>query len=178
MNVTTIVHIIGTLALLAILFTIILYTSIRTNSLIYENEKKTLQGIVNSISYQVLTMFMIETNTSISPSYPLEAVYNRKYNVLIANGGRISEIYRHVTGLNTTYIYILAIDPVNNVYAYTVLLMNSSEKPIYIQEFVNSRSCSGNGNITFSSETIVYIWKHVYINYIVMSCELKGLKTK
>lgn len=178
MNVSTIVHIIGSLALITVLFTVILYTSIRTNSLIYENEKKTLQNIVNSLSYQILTMYIVETNNSVFPNYPLEALYGRKYNVIIANGGKINELYKHITGLNTSYIYVLAIDPGNNNYAYAVLLMNSSDKPVYIKEFTSGRSCSSNGYILFSSETIVYIWKYEYINYISMSCELKGLKTK
>lgn len=177
MNVSTIVHIIGTLALVVILFTTMLYTSIRTSILINENQRRTLQSIVNSISYQILTAFVIETNTSVFLNYPVESLYGRQYNILIASGSKLSELYRYITGLNTTSIYVLAIDPGSNSYAYTELLRNSSDKPIYIQEHVKGRSCSGDGYMLFSSNTIVYIWKYDYINYIVFSCELKELKS-
>lgn len=176
MNTAIVIHLIGTLALISILFTTILYTSIRMNQLRYENERRILQSIANSLTYQILTVFMVETNNSISPNYPVVAIYDRGFNIVIASGGKINELYRVVSGLNNSYIYVLVIDQDNQVYAYRELLPNSSNRPIYIREFLDGRSCSSNNTILFSSNTIVYIWKYEYDYNIVLSCELKGLK--
>lgn len=178
MNVTSVVHVVGTIALIIILFTTILYTSVRTNSLIYENERKTLQRISNSIAYQALNALVVETNTSVLLNYPVEAVYGRAYNVIISSGSRIMSMFGHVKGLNPTYVYVLAIDPQSLSYAYTILYRNVSERPLRIVEHVGGRSCSSRGLILFSSETITYILKYEYRDYVEMRCELRGLKAR
>jgi len=171
------IHVIGTMALIAVLFATILYTSIRTNTLIYENEKKTLERIARSIAYQILLAIMVKSDNSVLLNYPVEALYGRAYDVIIASGGRIRERYSFISGLSDKYIYVVAVDPVSRAYAYTVLVENTSSTPILIVESREGRSCSWSGVMLFSSGAIVYVKKTEASNQILLSCELKGVKT-
>jgi len=171
------IHVIGTVALLAALFSTILYTAIRTNTLIYENERKTLERIANSIAYQVLLAIMVKSNTSILLNYPVEGMYGRPYDVVIASGNIVSEKYSFIKGLSSEYVYVVVVDSATNAYAYAVLAENTTATPIHIVESGSERSCSWPGYMLFSSGAVVYVVKAEVNGRILLSCELKGVKT-
>lgn len=163
---TIIIHIIGFTALIAVLAIVISYIGYTTYSLIIDNEKKNFKKITDSLALQLRYVLGVETNISIVLRYPIEAIYNREYNLIIGSGEAIMDKYSFITGLDPNTIYVVAVDLASKVYSYTTIVENSSTKPIILSE---------NPKI-FGSTTITVVEKIDMGNYIYLDLEIKGVK--
>ncbi len=159
---TTIVHIIGFTALIVVLATVIGYVGYNTQLLIIENERKNFEKITEALALQLRYLFEVNTNMSIMLRYPLEVIYNREYNIIIGSGEAITKTYSFVTGLDSNTLYVVAVDFTSQVYTFSPITVNSTSKPIILNE---------NPKI-FGSTTITVIEKidtgnHIYLNIVI-----------
>ncbi len=164
---TIVVHLVGFAALIAVLATVIGYVGFTTYSLIAENEEKNFEKIVDSLALQLRYLMKINTNFSMVLRYPVEVIYNRRYNILIGSGEAITRDYPFITGLSNDTIYVVAVDLSNGRYAYSEIVVNATTKPLILNE---------NPKI-FGSGTITVVEKIVYDDYVYLNIVVKGVRT-
>ncbi len=163
---TVIVHVIGFSALLAVLATVMGYVSFTTYNLIKENEEENLAKIADSVSLQLRYLLKVNTNFSITLRYPLEAIYNRQYNILIGSGKAIMDEYGFISGLDNDTLYVVVVDLSNNRYASSAVAKNSTYLPLILSE---------NPKI-FGSTTITVVEKKIYSDHIELNIVIRGVR--
>ena len=163
---TTIVHIIGFTALIAVLATVIGYVGYNTQLLITKNEEKNFEKITEAVALQLRYLFEINTNISIVLRYPVEVIYNREYNIIIGSGEAITSTYSFITGLDSNTLYVVAVDFTSHAYTFSPIAQNFTSKPIILNE---------NPKI-FGSTTITVVEKIDTGNYVYLNIVIKGVR--
>lgn len=163
-----VVHVIGFTVFILILSIVIGYVFFKTYELIVSNERKTLETIAHSISLQIQYVLWLNTNITISLRYPLESIYGRMYNVEIGSGLMLKEKHGFLKdhNLRDNAIYVLAISVDNRAYGYSIVVSNSTSKPIYLSK----------NPVVFSSGTITVVEKTDYLTRIQMNIYIKGVR--
>lgn len=157
---SAIIHVIGTTSLIAVLTIIMIYVSTTTHLTLVENEEKNLQKIADSITLQILYVLQVDTNISLRLQYPVEAISNHKYNIYIGSGASLTGI---ISGqLDPDTIYVVLKDPSNNVYAYSLVVKNSTSRPIILR----------NNPIVFGSTTATIIVKTLTPTSIILEARV------
>lgn len=128
---SAVIHVIGTTSLIVVLTIVMIYVSTMTYITLVENEKKNLQKIADSITLQILYMLQVDTNISLRLQYPVEAISDHKYNIYIGSGSSLEPVIGEP--LDPDAIYVVLKDPSNNVYAYSLVVENSTSRPIIIR---------------------------------------------
>ncbi len=166
---TTIVHVIGTATLLAILTMVSLYVSTETNTMIYTNIKRNLQNSAEVIALQVKYLLYANTNISQILDYPLEVAYNTYYNIYIGTGEVLNSKLTVLPQLLATGLYVVAITPDEKIYGYSMILNTTTlyGKPIVLSS----------NPIIFGSSTITKLNITHTTDEIIVEYEIMGYKT-
>ncbi len=113
------VHVIGTVALITILVTIIHFTSSVTTITMYYNDKNMLETIAESIYLQLKYALKTKTNLSIILDYPIEISSGKEYNLVFGYASAINNTYHIFSNTTNPFsIYVLAITLDGSVYGY------------------------------------------------------------
>ncbi len=155
---TAIVHVIGTATFVVILLFIIAHTRIMMDITTYNIEKNALENIANSISYQILYMISQNTNITYSVYHPVMLNSKTGYNIIIATATGLESQYTQISGLNTSYLYLMVATPSGiphvikqvcplNYYGKTIVL---AEDPIMISSTIDFKL-----NITVINNEII-----------------------
>jgi hypothetical protein len=161
----TIIHVIGTATLIAVLIIISSYIFTSTQITIRDNERKNLEKIVDSLRLQLIYLLKINTNISLRLMYPLYAIYDHEYNIYVGSGYALMNTLS-ILGeeLDPNGIYVVAVDPSNNVYSYAYLVENATTKPIILSR----------NPVVFGSSLIVYAVKTLTPNNIYLDFRIEG----
>ncbi len=115
-----ITHVIGITALIAITVIIIMYVGFMTQAMMYENVHRNLEYVSQSIAMQLLYAITSDTNMTIELDYPIVVGRNIFYNIYIGNTSYILQVAPFLADkLTPSQLYVLAMTPDKNVYAYT-----------------------------------------------------------
>ena len=115
-----ITHVIGITALIAITTIIIMYVGFMTQTMMYENVHRNLEHVSQSIAMQLLYAITSDTNMTIELDYPIVVGKNIFYNIYIGNTSYILQVAPFLADkLVPSQLYVLAMTPDKNVYAYT-----------------------------------------------------------
>ena len=130
-----ITHVIGITALLAIMMIIIMYVGFMTQTMMYENVKKNLEMVSQSLAMQIYYGISSDTNMSLQLDYPLIVGKNTFYNIYIANTSYILGVAPFLSDkLQPSQLYVLVMTPDKQVYAYTpVCNITFNGKTILVQ---------------------------------------------
>lgn len=164
-----VVHVTGFTVFILILSIVIGYVFFRTYELIVSNEKRTLEIIANSISLQIQYVLWLNTNITISLRYPLESIYGRMYNIEVGSGLALKNKHGFLQNhdVRNDSLYVLTISVDNRAYSYSMITVNSTNKPIYLS----------NNPILFSSGTVTVLEKTDYLTRIQINIYIKGVRT-
>lgn len=142
-----ITHVIGITALLAIMVIIIIYVGFMTQAMIYENVHKNLERVSQSIAMQLLYAISSNTNMTIQLDYPIAVGKNVLYNIYIGNTSYILQVAPFLSGrLAPSQLYVLAMTPDKNIYAYTSVCNITYNNRLIVVE--NNLLVIGSGTVT------------------------------
>ncbi len=118
---TIIVHVIGIAALSSVLVAVIIYTSMVTNVMIYDNIKRILEETANSLVLQIRYAINAKTNLTLNLEYPVLIGNNRAYNVYIGTGYQLHAKFPWTSIPEDNNIYVFLIEPRSRVYVYEMV---------------------------------------------------------
>ncbi len=142
-----ITHVIGITALIAITVIIIMYVGFMTQTMMYENVRRNLGYVSQSISMQLLYAITSDTNMTIQLNYPMVVGKNTFYNIYIGNTTYVLQVAPFLNDkLSPSTLYVLTMTPDKTVYAYTPICNITYNGKLILVE--NNLLVIGSGTVT------------------------------
>ncbi len=163
-----VVHVIGSTALMVVLYTVMLFTAFVSGYVVNTSERNVLVAAAESISLQLKYAINSRTNTNVSLDYPLWSSSNRPYNIIIGNGSSIKARYSFLNHLEDGTIYVVTLSIDMRVYGVSEVCNGS---------FNGYHVVVSGGLALFGSTRLVTLNQYVIGNKIILDFVVVGEKS-
>ncbi len=163
-------HVIGTAALMVVLAMVISFTSSTTSYVIYNNERRVLVSIAESIALQLKYAINSRSDTNVTLDYPLWVVGQQPYMILVGSGLALKNKYDFLwsQNLSSDAIYVIVVSIDYRVYGCKIVCNQSFSNYFIVVEDDPAR---------FSSTRLVQLRQRVIGDTIILEFVVIGDKT-